>query len=89
MSALEITAYVVLGVMLLVLGLIFFKPLKGIFAMLIQSALGGAGLYIFNLILSGTGFSIAINIVTASVCGLFGLPGFILLVLSKFLFTYL
>ena len=62
MTALEITAYVVLCIMLLVLGSIFFKPLKSVFTMMLQSSLGGAGLYIFNLIFSGTGFFIGINI---------------------------
>ncbi len=86
MSMGAVAAYVLSAVLLLIIGKIFFKPLKSILWLLLHSALGGAGLYIFNLIFAGTGFSIGLNVVTASVCGLFGLPGFLLLIISKFLY---
>jgi len=84
----EIAAYCIAALLLLLLFRIFYKPLKGVFVLLFQSVIGGAGLYIFNLIIAQTGFVIGVNIVTASICGLLGLPGFILLFLGKLLFTY-
>lgn len=82
----EIAAYVLALLLVLVLCRIFFKPLKGVFLLALNSLLGGLGLYIFNWIFAPLSFEIAVNLVTASVCGLFGLPGLVLLVLLKFLF---
>ncbi len=86
MSAGEITAFAILGLILLALFSIFIKPLKHIFGLLFRSVLGGVGLYIFNLIFSGLGFTIGLNIVTATICGIFGLPGLLALVLGRFLY---
>ncbi len=83
----EIAAYILAAVLALIVCRIFYKPLKGILILALNSLLGGVGLYIFNWIFSATGFTIAINVVTASVCGLFGLPGLVLLVLLKLLFA--
>ena len=80
-------AYILSALLLLVVGRIFFKPLKGILFLVLHSLLGGVGLYIFNLIFRSIGFTIGLNPVTASVCGLFGLPGLVLLVLLKLLFA--
>ena len=79
-------AYILAALLALVLGRIFWKPLKSVLILIFNSFLGGVGLYIFNMIFSFTGFSIGINIVTAAVCGLFGLPGLMLLLLLRFLF---
>lgn len=86
MTGAEIAAYLLSGILALVLCRIFWRPLKSLFIMIINSVLGGLGLYIFNFICAGLGFSIGINIVTAAVCGLFGLPGLVLLILLKILF---
>ena len=85
MSAGEITAFVILGVILLALLGIFIRPLKQILGLVLRSVLGGLCLYIFNLIFAGVGFTIGLNIVTASVCGILGLPGFVTLILGRFM----
>ncbi len=82
----EIAAYILSAVLLLVLCRIFYKPLKGVFIMAFHSILGGAGLYICNAILGAVGFGVGVNIVTAAVCGLLGLPGLLLLLLLKLVF---
>ena len=82
----EIAAYILAATLALILCRIFFKPLKGILLLVLNSLLGGIGLYIFNWIFAPTGFAIAINVVTSSICGLFGLPGLVLLILLKLLF---
>ena len=82
----EIAAYLLAAALALVLCRIFFKPLKGIFMLALNSLLGGVGLYIFNWIFAPLGFTIGLNVVTAAVCGLFGLPGLVLLALLKLLF---
>lgn len=87
MSVGAVAAYILSAILLLFIGRIFFKPLKSILILVLHSLLGGVGLYIFNLIFKGIGFSIGLNPVTASVCGLFGLPGLVLLILLKLLFA--
>ncbi len=82
----EIAAYVLAVMLLLVLCRIFIKPLKGIGLLLLHSVLGGVGLYIINLMTAGLGFNIGLNIATASICGVLGLPGLVLLILIKLLF---
>ena len=42
-------------------------------------ALGVGGMLIFNLMLSGFGLTVGINVITALVVGLLGAPGFLLL----------
>ncbi len=87
MSGMEMMAYALAAILGLVLCRIFWRPLKSVFVMILSSVLGGAGLYIFNMVFAGLGFSVGINIVTATVCGLFGLPGIVLLVLLKLVFA--
>ncbi|MCL2570824.1 MAG: pro-sigmaK processing inhibitor BofA family protein [Defluviitaleaceae bacterium] len=42
-------------------------------------ALGVGGMLIFNLMLSGFGLTVGINVITTLVVGLLGAPGFLLL----------
>ncbi len=89
MSAGEIAAYVLSAILILVLCRIFFKPLKFVFALVFQSVLGGAGLYLCNFLLSPLGLSVGVNIVTASLCGMFGLPGVLAAIIVKAIYTYI
>lgn len=83
----EIAAYILAATIALIVCRIFIKPLKGIFILVLNSLLGGLGLYIFNLIFASFGFAIGLNPVTAAVCGMLGLPGLVLLILVKLLFA--
>ncbi len=89
MSFGEIAAYVISALIILLLCRIFFKPLKGVFVMAFQSILGGVGLYAVNFLLASIGLSVGVNIVSAGVCGLFGLPGLLLLICVKAVYTYM
>lgn len=73
-------------IILAVLVVLFFKQLKGIFLLFLNTALGWAGLYIFNLLFASVGFSIGINIASASIVGVFGVPGVLLLAILKFIY---
>ena len=83
MTFFEAAAYV-LGVGLLLIFIrIFIKPVKTCLLFMVNSALGGVGLYIFNLFGVKFGLTLGINIVTSAVCGLLGVPGLITLALVK------
>ncbi len=86
MSGLEIVAYALALLLALFFFRIFWRPLKSFLVMVIHAILGGLGLYICNFALAGLGLSLGVNIVTASVWGLFGIPGLVLLVILKIIF---
>lgn len=83
MNPWEICAYILAGLILLTLCAAFFKPLKGLLKLALQAVLGGAGLYVFNLLGGLVGLSVGANAVTAAVCGLLGVPGLLLLAIAK------
>jgi len=87
MSIWEISAYILAAIIAIIVLKIFSKPMKNVLWLCINSLLGGVGLFIFNTVLSPSGFTIAVNIVTASVCGLLGIPGLILLIILKLIFN--
>jgi len=70
----------------LVLVITFFKSLKGVFALILNTAAGWAGLYIFNFLSAYIGFSIGINIASAAIVGVLGVPGLILLIILKLIY---
>lgn len=70
----------------LALIVLFFKQLKGLFALIFNTFLGWVGLYIFNLIFAASGLAIGINIASASIVGILGIPGLILLIILKFIY---
>ena len=76
----------ILCAVILVLIVLFYKQLKGLFLLVLNTALGWAGLYIFNLIFASSGFLIGINIASATVVGVLGIPGLILMVVLKFIY---
>ena len=59
-----------------VLALIFAKPLKLVFKLLINSVIGIFALVGMNFLLSPLGLAVGINAVTVLVCAVLGIPGF-------------
>ena len=78
-------ALVILGciVVLWIIGKMFSVPLKALFKLIINSVLGGLLIFIINLIGAVWNFHIGLNIVTAILVGILGIPGAILLVILK------
>jgi len=74
------------GVMLIfMLSWIFVKPFKILGRLILNSFLGALFLIIFNFFGKFTGIFIGVNIFTALMLGILGIPGFIALLLLKFL----
>ena len=76
---------IVLVVMLVLLNMLF-RPVRAIFALILNTILGWAGLYIFNFLFSPLGLVIGINLVSATTMGVLGIPGLILLIVLKFIY---
>lgn len=67
---------------------ILFKTVRGFLKLLLHSAAGWAGLYILNYVFAFAHFSIGINIASATIFGVLGLPGLILMILAKWLLSF-
>ncbi len=65
---------------------VLFRPVRAIFALILNTILGWAGLYIFNFLISPLGLAIGINLVSATTVGVLGIPGLILLIVLKFIY---
>ncbi|MPN26503.1 hypothetical protein SDC9_173928 [bioreactor metagenome] len=64
---------------------IFRTPLKLVLKLLLNTLLGFLALYLLNLTSGFTGLSMGLNLPNALVIGVLGLPGFILLLLIKWI----
>ncbi len=80
-----ILAWVVGVLIVFAFGKAMLLPLKIILRLVINGVLGGIAILIINLIGSPLGFTISLNLFSALVAGILGLPGIILLVILKFL----
>ena len=87
MTSLKIAAYIIAALVIIIIFRIFSKPLKSILLLSLNSVLGGIGLFVFNTIFSATGFYIGINVVTAAMTGLLGIPGLCALIVLKLLYN--
>lgn len=77
--------FIIIGciIALYVIGKIFSIPLKAIGKLVINSVLGGFLIFIINLIGSIWNFHIGLNVGTAILVGILGIPGAILLIILK------
>ena len=65
------------------IGKILLFPIKKILKLVFNTIIGGAIIYIINLIGASFGFHIGLNIITSLVVGILGIPGAILLVILE------
>lgn len=70
-------------ILIYIFGRIFILPLKSILKLLLNSILGGALIYIINLIGGFFGFTIGLNLFTSIFVGILGVPGAVLLIILK------
>lgn len=66
-----------------VIGKIFLFPIKKILKLVLNTVIGGAIIYIINLIGAAWGFHLGLNLLTSFVVGILGVPGAILLIILK------
>ncbi len=80
-----ILAWIIGVLIVFAFGKAMLLPLKIILRLVINGILGGIAIIIINLIGAPLGFTISLNLFSALVAGILGLPGIILLVILKFL----
>lgn len=64
---------------------VFIVPLKIIIKLIINSILGGLLIFVINLIGTAFNFHIGLNMITAVIVGILGLPGAVLLGILSFI----
>jgi inhibitor of the pro-sigma K processing machinery len=80
-----IFAYI-LGIVLIFIAIkLFTAPLRLLLKIVVNGAMGLAGLIVINLVGAGFGFSVAINLVTVLIAGFLGLPGIALLLFLRWI----
>ncbi len=77
--------WLIVGVLIIGMLLVFGAQLKVVSKLLMQGALGSLGFVVFNNILAGlgVGLMVGINLITVVVVSLLGLPGFVMLYVSQ------
>lgn len=74
-------------IMLIFLLRVFHKPLKIALRVLLWTAMGGAVIYLYNLVGVGWGLAVGLNVISAFLVGVMGLPGLGALITLKYLFV--
>lgn len=69
-------------IILYILCLVFIKPIKLIFRLLINILFGGIMIFAYNYFGGLFGVSIGINLLTSSIAGILGIPGMALMFLA-------
>ncbi|MCR5147199.1 MAG: pro-sigmaK processing inhibitor BofA family protein [Clostridia bacterium] len=77
--------YLACLIVIILIGKVFYVPLKHIVKLLINSLLGGLLIYIVNIIGASFNFHIGLNSFTAIFVGILGVPGVVVLVFVKLL----
>lgn len=71
---------------LYLLARILYFPLKWLARLIGNAIIGGIILYIFNFIGGFWGLNIGINVITALIVGILGIPGVVLLLVLQWIF---
>jgi inhibitor of the pro-sigma K processing machinery len=84
----NIIAAVVFGVVVLyIMWRLFYRPLRLVFTVLLHLLLGGALLYLYNLVGTHWGLTIGLNVISALIVGIMGLPGLAMLIGLQYIFS--
>jgi inhibitor of the pro-sigma K processing machinery len=82
----DLIMWVILGLCLcFVAFLLITRQFKWLLRVIRNMALGAAGIFAANALLVGTGLAVGVNVITALVVGVLGLPGFMMLYLAQLL----
>lgn len=77
--------YVGAIILIFLVGKIFLWPLKLILKLAISSVIGGLAILLINAIGAGFGVMIPLNLISAAVVGILGIPGAVLLLILTLL----
>lgn len=81
----SVIVYIACIIFLFLIGRFLVLPFKSIAKLIGNSILGGILIFVINAIGSIWGFHIGLNVGTAVITGILGIPGVVLLIFLKFL----
>lgn len=85
MDSSQMIVWMIIGCIFFVVYVMFSRQFHAIFKMLLRGTVGCIGFILCNSLLSAYGLTVGINLLTAFVVGILGLPGFITLYAAQFL----
>jgi len=83
MSAAQVIFLLVVAAVLLLIFFFFAKPARTLLKLGVNAVAGCLGLWAANALLAGTSLAVGANAVTVLTVGILGLPGFLLLFVTK------
>ncbi len=88
-NGVQFSVYIAFLAAIFILGLILFSvfkaPVKFIAILVFNSVLGGLLLFVLNFVFPMLGIEIGVNLLTAAVVGVLGVPGLVLLIILSFI----
>lgn len=78
-------AYLFAIILLYIVGKVLFIPIKFLAKLVLNAVIGGIILWVLNVFGGTIGIHIGINVVTALIAGLLGIPGVVLLIILQYL----
>lgn len=81
----NLIVFVIALFLLLIFGKILLLPLKIIFELIINGVVGGIVLLLSNALIGSSGYYIDVNPLSTLIVGIFGVPGYIVLLLLRIL----
>lgn len=82
-----IIAYAFGIILLFVVGRLLLVPIKVVLKLVFNGLLGALAIILINLVGGLAGFHIGLNVVTAFIVGILGIPGLLFLILLKLIFN--
>lgn len=76
----ELFTYALIGILVLAaFSIMFGRALRALVLFFIKSVIGALAIFAADFLLSPIGFAVGINLFTAAVTGILGIPGFVML----------
>lgn len=85
MGSSQLIVWMIIGCIFFILYVVFSHQFHALFKVFLRGAAGCAGFVLCNAIFSPFGLSVGVNLLTAFVVGVLGVPGFVTLYAAQFL----
>ena len=79
----QMFVYITAVILAFVLVVLFARPIRMLAKIIVNSAIGGLFIVIFNFVSQLFGFFIGVNALTAVTVGVLGVPGFLMLLMFQ------
>ncbi len=85
MNSSEVIIYMIIGCAVFVGFLVFSGAAKGLLKFFVRGGIGVAAIAVVNIFAEGFGMAVGVNVLSAFIVGILGVPGFLTLYAAKFI----